>query len=206
MFCKQSHRSGGRQHECKVKHAGQCSQTRDHRRNGKSDIQTADRRGRGSSTGGRGATCRCGRGGGSLGYRCGRCARRSSRRGRSGSGNRCASRNTGGTGRSTGRQRRQLDCRRSGRLGRQVDTNGFFFGLNLAGFLFRRHGPSRDIGNVLSHKTCCWPKINCHDEVSNSYSGHFSFDQADLDSSRAEPLGSRHCACVSVSFARFFYK
>ena len=50
-------------------------------------------------------------------------------------------RRAGRAGRSAGRQRRQLDGRRGGRLRRQIDADGFFFGLDLAGFFFRRrHG------------------------------------------------------------------
>ena len=46
---------------------------------------------------------------------------------------------TGHAGRTTRRQRRQLDGRRSGRLGRKIDADSLFFGLHPAGgFFFHR--------------------------------------------------------------------
>ena len=47
------------------------------------------------------------------------------------------------TGRAAGRKRGQFNCRRGGRFGRQTDANGFFFGLNFAGFFFRRQHNAR---------------------------------------------------------------
>ena len=47
---------------------------------------------------------------------------------------------TGSAGRTAGRQRRQFDGRRRGWFRRQIDSDGLFFGLDLAGFFFyRRH-------------------------------------------------------------------
>src|SRR5262245_32868389 len=53
--------------------------------------------------------------------------------------------------RTAGRQSGQLDCWRCGRLGRQINTNGLFLGLDLAGFFLWRHRPCWDIWNVLCH-------------------------------------------------------
>jgi hypothetical protein len=81
-----------------------------------------------------------------------------SRRGRS----RCRNANRGSASRSrrtTGRQRRQLDGRGSRRLGRQIDSDGFFLGLDFAGFLFRGNCPCRDIWDIVSHKFVCKTKL-----------------------------------------------
>jgi hypothetical protein len=79
---------------------------------------------------------------------------RSSRRARrwcmsSGSAKRGPRARSGGG--SARRQRRQFDRGGSRRLGRQIDPNGFFLGLDFAGFLFGRNSTSRGIRKVLSH-------------------------------------------------------
>jgi len=64
--------------------------------------------------------------------------------------------------RTTRRQRRQFDGRRRRRLRRQIDADGFFFRLDLAGFFLRRwHSAGRGARNVLrdiSHNR--WFKID----------------------------------------------
>ena len=97
-------------------------------------------RGRRGGSGTRGSG-RCGSGRTGCGWDMGRCGRAQRGRGR---GRRRASR-------SARRQRRQFDGRRCRRLGRQIDPDGFFFGLHFARFFFGRNSTARDIWNVLGH-------------------------------------------------------
>ena len=56
-----------------------------------------------------------------------------------------------GTRRASRRQCGQFDRRRRRGLRRQIDADGFLLGLDLAGFLLRRNGATRDIGNIVGH-------------------------------------------------------
>jgi hypothetical protein len=69
---------------------------------------------------------------------------------------------------ATGRQRGQLDGRRSRRLGRQIDADGFFLRLDLAGFFFRGQRASWRIRNIFGHKKLCGSKISRRVSLSNS--------------------------------------
>jgi hypothetical protein len=71
------------------------------------------------------------------------------RRSRSGNTNGC-SRSWPSTG-TPRRQSGQLDCWRCGGLGRQIDADGLFLGLDLSGFFLWRYRPCWDIRNILCH-------------------------------------------------------
>lgn len=116
--------------------------------NGKNFIQCAD----------------CGSGYGHGPMDCGSRSRARCRGGCAGGGMRCSGMSLSGSGgrsrswrwhgtcragRTSWRQRRHFDCRCCGRFRRQIDADGFFFGLDLASFFFQRwHGASRCAGNV----------------------------------------------------------
>jgi len=76
----------------------------------------------------------------------------------------------GSTGRTARRQRRQFDGWRGGWFRRQIDADGLFFGLDLAGFFFhRRHGAggrARNVRRNISHKYLVF-KINGGRRLSN---------------------------------------
>jgi hypothetical protein len=50
-------------------------------------------------------------------------------------------------------QGRKFDCGRGRGFGRQINPDRFLFGLDFAGFLFRRDSAGRNVRNVLSHNS-----------------------------------------------------
>jgi len=158
---------GRKHHEEQVNDAANRDQSENGSREGKTFIQTAHRRRRNRSGGCR-PGCGCWRH--RWPRRNGRCAGARCRSGGSGRpGCRGSCRSGRSPGRSARRQRRQLDRRRGRGFRRQIDADGFFLRLNLAGFLFRRNGTGRDVGYVLCHKVYV-VKIGLGPMVSNSYS------------------------------------
>lgn len=148
-----------------VNHAPDRQQTDNGRGECECRVQGADRRcgfgGGGGFGRGRSGSLGHGRGAGPWGRRRGRGRSRRRRwRGRWSGRRSC---------RAAGRQSREFDCRRRRRFRWQIDTDGFFLGLDLAGFLLGRNGATRGVGNVLCHKFYV-VKISCRPVVSNSYS------------------------------------
>jgi hypothetical protein len=137
-----------RQKPNQVSHAANRQQTNNGRGEGERRVQAAHGW-CGFGCGGRFGRRR----GGPLGHGCGAgawCQRRgrSRRRRRRWRGGRSRRRSR----RATGRQRWEFDRRRRRRLRGQIDADGFFLGLDLAGFLLRRNGATRDVRNVESEE------------------------------------------------------